>query len=107
MEGKREFINKSCFDITVVLTVRAGEKPGCCLRKEEFCLKCSECKTICFGSEANPFLDEIHVCSHSHSQCTETKLAVLKCGSAVDKLFNTHHHIVFLSAGQTIVISGH
>lgn len=107
MDGKKEFINKSCVAINVVLTVRTSDKPGCCFRKEEFSLKCSESKIICYGSEANPYLDSIQVCSNDHNQYSETTLAVTKCGSPIDKLINDHFHIVFLSAGQTIVITSH
>ncbi|MDF2609255.1 MAG: hypothetical protein K0R92_729 [Lachnospiraceae bacterium] len=106
MDGKKEFINESCFNINVILTVRDGDRPGCILKKEEFFLKCSERKVVCYGNPANPYLDEIQICSRDNCQFTESKLAVLKTGSPIDKLLNSSHHIVFLSAGQSLVISG-
>lgn len=107
MDGKKEFINNSCFNINVILTVRDGDRPGCILKKEEFFLKCGEKRLICYGNHANPFLDEIQVCSRDNYQFTETKIAVLKPGSPIDKLLNSCDPIIFLSAGQTLVVSAH
>lgn len=103
MDHKKEFINRSCFDIKVILIIKVGEKPGCFTCTEEFCLKKSESKTI---SYEDPHIESILVSSCEHGQYTETKLIAKKCGSPIDKLLNHCHHIIFLSAGQTIVVSG-
>lgn len=107
MEGIREFTNKACFDIKVILTVRSGEKPGCVANREEFCLRRNECKAIAFGNKCNPFLDGIRVCPADNYFCTETCVAVLKIGDPIDKMLNKHHHITFLSAGECLVISNY
>lgn len=106
MDGKKEFINNACSDITVELTVREGERPGCTAKKEEFCLKRSECKIVIFGNECNPFLDGIRACSSNPGQCSETGLFVKTRGCAADNLLNNNNHITFLSAGQSLAISG-
>lgn len=102
MDFKKEFINKSCFEIKVIIIIRAGEIPCCCTRTEEFFLKKSESRTI---SIEDSHIESIIVNSCEHGQYTETKLIVTKCGSPIDKLLNHCHHIIFLSAGQTIVVS--
>lgn len=106
MDGIKEFTNNTCVDLKVALTVRSGEIPGCVSRIEEFCLKRSESKCITYGNKCNPFLDGIRACSLDHCQFTETAVLVIKRGSDIDKLLNTNNHITFLSAGQSLVISG-
>lgn len=105
MEGVKEFVNHTCTDINVILKVRAGDTPGCTYKKEEFCLRVSECKKVCYGNELNPFLDGICVCYTAFGQCASSELAVLKCGSDVDRLINHNYRIIFLNAGPSVVIS--
>jgi hypothetical protein len=105
MEGVKEFTNNTCIDLRVIITIRCGSEPGCSDKKEEFCLKRYERKCITFGNKCYPFLDGIRVCSDDHILCSETCLFVTKCGGAVDRLLNTHHHITFLAAGECIVVS--
>ena len=106
MEGIKEFTNKSCVDCKVTLIVRAGDRPGCVLKKEEFCIKACEKKCICFGNKCNPFLDGIRVCSAEDGQLVETICATTCSGNTVDKLLNCNDHIVIINAGPCLVITG-
>ncbi|WP_033167759.1 hypothetical protein [Clostridium sp. KNHs205] len=105
MDGVKEFINHTCSDLNVKLTVRERETPGCTFRIEEFCLLIGECKKVCFGNELNPFLDCIYACYCNFGQCAKTELAVRKIGCEVDKFINLTPKILFLNAGPSIVIS--
>jgi len=107
MEGKKEFTNNTCFDLKIALTVRVADKPGCVLRIEEFCLRSSESKCIEFGNKCNPFLDGIRCCSSENGLLTECILLTNKCGTQVDKLLNTNNHIIIISAGPCLVVTGH
>jgi hypothetical protein len=105
MDGVREFLNNTCSDLNVIISVRAGDKIGCVFRIEEFCLKRFECLKIIFGNEINPFIDGIKVCYCDYGQFAATELVVKKYGCTVDKLLNKHFRIIFLDAGPTIAIS--
>lgn len=105
MEGIKEFINHTCSDLNVKLTVRERDTPGCTCRIEEFCLHIGECKKVCYGNELNPFLDCICACYCNFGQCASTELAVRKRGCEVDRFINNTPKIIFLNAGPSIVIS--
>jgi len=107
MEGIKKFTNNTLVDIKVILTVRAGEKPGCVCRTEEFFLRCSETRQICYGDEYNFLLDCMKVISRERGQCVELNVCVLNVGSQVDILLNTHNHIIFYNAGPAFVFSAY
>ncbi len=105
MDGIREFVNNTCSDLNVVITVRAGDKVGCVFRVEEFCLKRFECLKIVFGNEFNSFIDGIKVCYCDNGQCGATELCVKKCGCFLDKILNKNFRIIFINAGPTIAVT--
>lgn len=106
MKGRKEFINHSGLCLTVILTVRCGERHGTSFRVEEFCLKPGEKKCIDFGNESNPFLDGIRAFSNEDFiGCTETALFAKCKGSKIDRLLNNSDEIKFIRAAQSIVIS--
>lgn len=105
MDGVREFLNNTCFDLNVIVSVRAGDKIGCVFRVEEFCLRRFECLKIVFGNEINPFIDGIKVCYCEGGQFSATELVAKKFGCTVDKLLNRHFRIIFLNAGPAIAVS--
>ena len=107
MEGVREFVNNSCSNLNIIISVRAGDRIGCIYRIEEFCLKRFECLKICFGNEQNPFIDGIKVCYYDYGQYGATELVVKKYGCTLDNLLNRNFRIIFLSAGPTIAVSAH
>ena len=105
MEGIKEFINNTCANLNVTLTVREKDCVGCICRREEFCLLIGECKKVCYGNEVNPFLDSICACYCDFGQCASTELAVRKRGCIVDQFINHTPKIIFLNAGPSIVIT--
>jgi hypothetical protein len=107
MEGIKKFTNNSTVDVKVILTVRAGETPGCIYRTEEFFLRCAESKQICYGNECNNLLDGLKVFSHERGQCVELNVCVINIGCHMDKLLNTHNHIIIYNAGPFFVFSAY
>ena len=105
MDGIREFVNTTCYDLNVIVWVRAGEKLGCIFRVEEFCLKRFECLKVVFGNEFNSCIDGIKVCYCEGGQLGITELVVKRFGCTLDRLLNRHFGIIFISAGPTIAIS--
>ncbi len=107
MDGIKEFLNNTCSDLTVVVSVRSGDKIGCVFRVEEFCLKKFECLKVVFGNECNPFIDGIKICYCDNGQFGITELVVKKPGCTLDKLLNKNFRIVFLNAGPVVAVSAH
>lgn len=105
MDGVREFVNYTCSDLNVIISVRAGDKVGCVCRVEEFCLKRFECLKIVFGNEFNSCIDGIKVCYCDNGQFGSTELVVKKFGCILDKLLNRNFRIIFINAGPTIAVS--
>lgn len=107
MEGIKKFKNETCFKLEIELSVRNGDIAGSTIKKEDFCLKPFEAKTIEYGNECNPFLNGIHIQTIDCDECSETGLFTSKCNTAIDKLLNKNNFIKILSAAQSLVISGY
>ncbi|GAA4299386.1 hypothetical protein GCM10023142_39950 [Anaerocolumna aminovalerica] len=107
MKGIKKFKNETCFKLKVELSIRKGEEVGCTFKKEEFCLKPFEARTIEFGNECNFLLNGIHIQTIDCEQCSETGLFTCKCHTPIDKLLNKNDLFKILIAAQSLVISGY
>lgn len=103
--GIKSFTNNTGSALKVCLYVRAGVTPGCVRKCMVFTLIVNETKVITYGCDEDPFLDGIKVCQCSKGQSVCTKLRVTTRGSSVDKLLNTHSHLLLSLYCDSIIVS--
>ncbi len=93
-QGKKVFHNKTNQPLEVTLDVRQGDNPGNEAGSVIFQMAAGQTVTQTYGTDTNSvFLNGLAV-------------EVVKRGSSLDDLLNTHNTITFGGSGSSISISG-
>jgi hypothetical protein len=103
MAGKI-FGNRTPYDLSVQLTVRAGDTPGHTFGFVNVVIPSNTDQFVGYGNDSNPYLDGISLHGAGNGNKVASQETVLTRGSAVDNAFNTNDTVSFTQANQSIVM---
>lgn len=104
MEGSKKFQNETGWDLSVLLSVRAGSTPGHIWKQVPFSLSRGTDQVIKYGNEDNPFLDGISLNAVASGEIVATQEFVFKRGSQIDDDFNTNDTVIFYREDEQILM---
>lgn len=91
--GVKTFINKSGYNLSVMLTVRMGEQPGHEMGVNGFALGPQGSLPVQYSDDRNPYLDGISVSAVGNGNLLTAQCSVVTRGSGVDNALNTNNTV--------------
>jgi hypothetical protein len=101
----KTFVNETKYDLSVMLTVRKGDRPGTDTAPVAFTLEHGKRRSIGYGDAHSPYLDGIAANAVDRGNIIASQDFVITRGSGVDNSLNTHDTVVFSMEGVSLALS--
>ncbi|KPQ32322.1 MAG: hypothetical protein HLUCCA11_21805 [Phormidesmis priestleyi Ana] len=106
MAGKKEFENKSKYQIDVIMVVRKSAQPLHTAGTETFSLNPGEKKWVKYGNDTDIYLNGLTLKSLAGGTVVQDSRITVQRGNKYDNLLNTNTYFDIIYDGMSFHVSG-